>query len=84
MRIIPAPLSHCGRWPQRQIRVSKSGSLSMRATACLSPMSRRVAAIESIEELNIGHALIGRSILIGIAGAIHELRAVMNAARQTF
>jgi pyridoxine 5-phosphate synthase len=42
----------------------------------------RVAAIEAIEELNIGHALIGRSILIGIAGAIHELRAVMNAARQ--
>lgn len=41
----------------------------------------RVAAIEPIEELNIGHALIGRSILIGIAGAIHELRAVMNAAR---
>lgn len=42
----------------------------------------RVAAIEPIEELNIGHALIGRSILIGIAGAIHELCAVMNAARQ--
>ncbi len=42
-----------------------------------------VAAIEPIEELNIGHALIGRSILIGIAGAIHELRAVMNAARST-
>lgn len=41
-----------------------------------------VAAIEPIEELNIGHALIGRSILIGIAGAIHELRAVMDAARQ--
>jgi pyridoxine 5-phosphate synthase len=41
-----------------------------------------VAAIQSIEELNIGHALIGRSILIGIAGAIHELRAVMNAARR--
>lgn len=42
-----------------------------------------VAAIEPIEELNIGHALIGRSILIGISGAIHELRAVMNAARGT-
>ncbi len=42
-----------------------------------------VAAIEPIEELNIGHALIGRSILIGIAGAIHELRAVMTAARGT-
>ena len=42
-----------------------------------------VAAIEPIEELNIGHSLIGRSILIGITGAIHELRAVMNAARST-
>lgn len=42
-----------------------------------------VAAIEPIEELNIGHALIGRSILIGIAGAIHELRAVMQAARRS-
>ncbi|MBC7843640.1 MAG: pyridoxine 5'-phosphate synthase [Gemmatimonadaceae bacterium] len=42
-----------------------------------------VAAIEPIEELNIGHALIGRSILIGISGAIHELRAVMSAARST-
>ncbi len=41
----------------------------------------RVAAIPEIEELNIGHSLIGRSILIGIAGAIHELRAVINAAR---
>ena len=41
-----------------------------------------VAAIPPIEELNIGHALIGRAILIGIAGAIHELRAVMDAARQ--
>ena len=40
-----------------------------------------VAGIDAIEELNIGHALIGRSILIGITGAIHELRAVMNAAR---
>ena len=40
-----------------------------------------VAAIGPIEELNIGHALIGRSILIGISGAIHELRAVMNASR---
>lgn len=43
-----------------------------------------VAAIEPIQELNIGHALIGRSVLIGIAGAIHEIRAVMNAARRTF
>jgi len=41
----------------------------------------RVAGVEPIEELNIGHALIGRSILIGIAGAVHELRTVMNAAR---
>lgn len=41
-----------------------------------------VAAIGPIEELNIGHALVGRALLVGMAGAIHELRAVMDAARQ--
>jgi pyridoxine 5-phosphate synthase len=40
-----------------------------------------VAAIPEIEELNIGHALIGRAIFVGLAGAVHELRAVMDAVR---
>ena len=40
-----------------------------------------VAAIPEIEELNIGHALVGRAIFVGLAEAIRELRVAMDAAR---
>lgn len=75
----PAPLEALARAAAEGVRVG----LAVHAGHGLSVSNvAPVAAIEPIEELNIGHALIGRSILIGIAGAIHELRAVMNAARQ--
>jgi pyridoxine 5-phosphate synthase len=40
-----------------------------------------VAAIAEIEELNIGHSVIARAITVGIAEAVRELRAAMDAAR---
>jgi pyridoxine 5-phosphate synthase len=40
-----------------------------------------VAAIPEIEELNIGHHVIGRAIFVGLEAAIRELRAEMEAAR---
>jgi pyridoxine 5-phosphate synthase len=40
-----------------------------------------VAAIPEIEELNIGHHVIGRAIFVGLEAAIRELRAAMDAAR---
>ena len=40
-----------------------------------------VAAIPEIEELNIGHAIVGRAIFIGLAGAVREIRDAMNVAR---
>ena len=40
-----------------------------------------VAAIPSIEELNIGHAIVGRAIFVGLAEAIAEIRRAMDAAR---
>ncbi|MDB4886378.1 MAG: pdxJ [Gemmatimonadetes bacterium] len=40
-----------------------------------------VAAIPEIEELNIGHHVIGRAIFIGLEAAVRELRAAMDAAR---
>ncbi len=40
-----------------------------------------VAAIPEIEELNIGHAIVGRAIFIGLADAVREIRAAMDAAR---
>ena len=40
-----------------------------------------VAAIPEIEELNIGHSIVSRSVFVGIAAAVREMRAVMDVAR---
>lgn len=40
-----------------------------------------VAAIPEIEELNIGHSIVSRSILVGIESAVSEMRALIAAAR---
>jgi pyridoxine 5-phosphate synthase len=40
-----------------------------------------VAAIPEIEELNIGHSIISRAVLVGIAAAVHEMRVAMTTAR---
>jgi pyridoxine 5-phosphate synthase len=43
---------------------------------------RPVAAIPEIEELNIGHHVIGRAIFVGLDAAIRELRIAMDEARR--
>jgi len=40
-----------------------------------------VAAIDEIEELNIGHSIVSRSVFVGLERAVREMRAAMNAAR---
>ncbi|HXT18402.1 MAG TPA: pyridoxine 5'-phosphate synthase [Gemmatimonadaceae bacterium] len=40
-----------------------------------------VAAIPEIEELNIGHAVVGRAVFVGIEQAVRELRRAMDDAR---
>lgn len=40
-----------------------------------------IAAIPELRELNIGHFLIGESVFMGLAGAIHEMRRRMDEAR---
>ena len=40
-----------------------------------------VAAIPQIEELNIGHAIVARAIMIGIAAAVREMHDAMRIAR---
>lgn len=40
-----------------------------------------VASIPEVEELNIGHAIVGRAIMVGIAEAVREMRRAMDAAR---
>ena len=40
-----------------------------------------VAAIGEIEELNIGHSLMGRAVLVGLERAVQEMLAALVDAR---
>jgi pyridoxine 5-phosphate synthase len=42
-----------------------------------------VAVIPEIEELNIGHSIISRSVFIGLDRAVKEMREAMHAARSS-
>jgi len=39
-----------------------------------------VAAIDGMEELNIGHSIVGRAIMVGMQKAVREMLAAMNEA----
>lgn len=41
-----------------------------------------VAAIREIEELNIGHSIVSRSVLVGIERAVLEMKSIVTAARK--
>jgi pyridoxine 5-phosphate synthase len=43
---------------------------------------RSIAAIPEIEELNIGHAIVARAVLVGMERAVREMRELMVAARR--
>jgi pyridoxine 5-phosphate synthase len=42
-----------------------------------------VAAIHEIEELNIGHSIVGRAVFIGLDAAVKEMREAMRAGRSS-
>jgi pyridoxine 5-phosphate synthase len=42
-----------------------------------------VAAIPEIEELNIGHSIVSRSVFVGLDRAVREMREAMHAARSS-
>jgi len=41
-----------------------------------------VAALPEVEELNIGHSIIGRALWTGLGRAVREMKRLMNAARR--
>lgn len=41
-----------------------------------------VAALPQMHELNIGHAIIGRAVMSGLADAVSEMKALMREARR--
>jgi pyridoxine 5-phosphate synthase len=40
-----------------------------------------VAALTEITELNIGHAIVARAVLVGVERAVREMKDAMGAAR---
>jgi pyridoxine 5-phosphate synthase len=40
-----------------------------------------IVAIPQIRELNIGHAIVAHAVFVGLAQAVHEMKALMNSAR---
>lgn len=40
-----------------------------------------IASIRQVEELNIGHALVSRAVILGLDGAVREMLAAMTSAR---
>lgn len=41
-----------------------------------------VAALEGIHELNIGHAIVARSVFVGLGAAVREMKRLMDGARR--
>jgi pyridoxine 5-phosphate synthase len=42
-----------------------------------------IAALESIEELNIGHSIVSRAVIVGMAAAVREMLAAMGGPSAT-
>jgi pyridoxine 5-phosphate synthase len=40
-----------------------------------------VAALPEIEELNIGHAIVARAVLVGFERAVREMKELIEKAR---
>lgn len=40
-----------------------------------------VAAISELEELNIGHSIVSRSVLVGIEQAVRDMRRLIDSSR---
>ena len=43
--------------------------------------TERVAAIDGIHELNIGHAIIGRAVFTGLKQAVRDMKSILDQAR---
>ncbi|ADH85159.1 pyridoxine 5'-phosphate synthase [Desulfurivibrio alkaliphilus] len=59
------------------LRVNAGHGLNYLTTA-------RVAALGTIEELSIGHAIMARAILVGLEKAVAEMRAIIKQASPAF
>lgn len=94
---VPAIELHTGRyahaWPASAPALGELGTASARARALGLGVHAghgltyrnvaSVAAIPEIEELNIGHSIVSRSISVGMGQAVAEMRRLVDGARGT-
>ncbi|MEO8140967.1 MAG: pyridoxine 5'-phosphate synthase [Gemmatimonadota bacterium] len=94
---VPAIELHTGRyahaWPNADAaraelveatRLARALGLAVHAGHGLTYRNvKPVAAIAGIEELNIGHSIVSRSVMVGMSSAVAEMRALIDAARAT-
>ncbi len=67
---------------QQAARHAKASGLAVHAGHGLTYVNvQPVAAIEEVEELNIGHSIVSRSVTVGIQQAVSEMRSLVDAAR---
>jgi len=67
---------------QSAARHAKSAGLAVHAGHGLTPRNvTAVAAIPEVEELNIGHTIVSRSVIVGIEQAVREMRFLVDDAR---
>jgi pyridoxine 5-phosphate synthase len=43
---------------------------------------QRIAALEPLRELNIGHAIVARALFTGLGSAVREMKRLMVEARR--
>lgn len=88
---------HTGRYAEARSRKQHEGALGkIRAAAAYAAGKglrvnaghglnydnvKPIAAIPQIQDLNIGHAIVARSVFVGIGQAVREMKALMDAAR---
>lgn len=94
---VPAVEFHTGRyshaWPETGVALgelqaaARQAQRSGLAVHVGHGLTRRnvapVAAIPEVEELNIGHSIVSRATMIGMAQAVAEMRQLVDASRRT-
>ncbi|MEN8200704.1 MAG: pyridoxine 5'-phosphate synthase [Thermodesulfobacteriota bacterium] len=62
---------------QMGLRINAGHGLDYQTTA-------RIAALDTIEELSIGHAIITRAVFVGLDQAVREMRAIISEASHLY
>ena len=70
-----ARIAHAATWAAKGLKVNAGHGLTYHNVL-------PIAALPEMHELNIGHAIIGRALMSGLADAVKEMKLLMREARR--